>query len=86
MAFSMKGGGSRMPLTYFKNVFFLVKNHLELSLTVKVCFAHSLGFIYVHIVVEVTMDMAEYTAVVVVVNFEPIIRGLKNDKFDWNQV
>ena len=31
------------------------------------------------------MDMAEYT-VVVVVNFEPIIRGLKNDKFDWNQV
>ena len=40
---------------------------------------------HVHIVVEVTMDMAEYT-VIVVVNFEPIIRGLKNENFDWNQV
>ena len=37
---------------------------------------------YIHIVVEVTMNMAEY--ILVVVNFEPIKRRLKNDNFDWD--
>ena len=41
--FAMKGG-SRVPHTYFEKYFFLktIKNH---SLTVKTCFALSLGFI-----------------------------------------
>ena len=49
----MKGGESRVPLTFFKECVF-VKKHLE---SFPDCFAHS----YIHIAVEVTMSMDEYT-------------------------
>ena len=43
-------------------------------------------FLYIYIVVEVTMNMAEYgsrrSQQPANVNFEPIIRGLKSDIFD----
>ena len=43
-----------------------------------------------YLVVEVSMNMAEYGSQrsdqPEKVNFEPIIRGLKNDNFDWGQV
>ena len=45
---------------------------------------------YVHVVVEVTMNMAKYgsrrSQQPENVKFEPIIRGLKSDIFDWDQV
>ena len=46
---------------------------------------------YIHIIVEVTMNMAEYgsrrSQQPENVNLEPIVRGLKNDNFDyWDQV
>ena len=50
-------GGSRVPLT-----FFLKKNIWNNSLTVKTCFANSWALYYIHIVVEVTINMAEYTS------------------------
>ena len=54
------------------------------------CFAHSLVFI-LYIVVKVTMNMAEYaisqrSGQPKNVNFELIIRGLKYDVFDWDQM
>ena len=55
MAFAMKGVGSRVPHTYFEERF-LLKKH---SLTVKKCFALSLGFILSNIVVEMTLNMAK---------------------------
>ena len=38
------------------------------------------------IVVKVTLNRAEYGSQRSDVNFEPIIRGLDNDIFDWEQV
>ena len=52
------------------------------------CFAHSLVFI-VYTVLKVTMNMAEYATSQrsgQPKNFELIIRGLKYDVFDWDQV
>ena len=51
------------------------------------CFAHSLSFVlFIYIVVEVTMNMAEnggqQSQQPAKVNFEPIIRGLKSNIFD----
>ena len=45
---------------------------------------------YVYIVVEATLNRAEYGSqrsdLPKNVNFEPIIRGLKSDNFNWDQV
>ena len=45
---------------------------------------------YIYIVVEVTFNRAEYGSQrsdqPETVNFEPIIRGLNSDIFDWDQV
>ena len=73
-----------MPLClFFQNVFFCKKKkkkHLESFLD---CLHIVWALHYIHIAVEVTMNMA---ILVVVVNLEPIIIGLKNDNVDWDQV
>ena len=44
---------------------------------------------YIHIVIDLTLKGAEHDSQRSEQpendNFEPIIRGLKNDNFDWNQ-
>ena len=83
MEFSMKGGGSRVPQSFF---FFnyLLKNYLE-SLSERVL--HIFWALYC--VIEVTLKSAEYGSQrsdqPENVNFEPI-RGFKSDIFDWDQV
>ena len=52
MAFAMKGGGSRVPLTFFQKCFFVKTSK-------RVC--TFFGLYIIHVVVEVTMNMAEYT-------------------------
>ena len=85
MEFSMKGG--RSPLRFLN--FFLLKTHLESLPDCRNEFCTQFE-LYI-IVVEVTLNRAEYGSQrsdqPENVNFEPIIiRGLKNDNFDWGQV
>ena len=66
------------------SIFFGCKNTSNHSLNAHMCFAHTLVFI-LYIVIEVTMNMAKYATNQQQpknVNFEPIIRGLKDDIFD----
>ena len=44
MVFAMRGGGVSRAINIFSKMLF-VKSILNYSLTVKTCFAHSLGFI-----------------------------------------
>ena len=80
----LRGEGCRKcPQDFFKiNCLKPIKNHF---LKAQTCFAHSLGsLLYIYIVVEVAKNMAEYvigsqrSEQPKNVNFEPIIRGLKN--------
>ena len=62
MAFAMKGGGEvwRAIKVFWKKK--TMRNHV---LTAKTHFAHSLSFIlyiYIYIVVEVTMNIAKYSS------------------------
>ena len=71
-----------MQLAFLQKCFFFVKKeHLEIFPD---CQNMVWALYYIRIVVEVTINMAEY--ILVVVNFEPIIRGLSNDNFDWDQL
>ena len=84
----MRGGGlegvSSATYLFWKMIFF--KNHFE-SLTVKTCLALSLGFI---LCIYSSWDDFEHGLIVgsqrpellMNVNFEPIIRGLKSDIFE----
>ena len=90
MTFAIKGGGSRVPLRFFfSNIVFKKTSRITSWLPKRVL--HIVGALYyVYIVVEVTLNRAEYGSQrsdqPENVNFEPIIRGLKSDIFDWDQV
>ena len=62
-------GGSRVPLMFLQICLFFVKTIENHSLTVKTCFANSLGFLSC----EVTRNMAEYT----IVQFKIDLRNMK---------
>ena len=69
MAFAMKRGGSRVSLTFF---FFNFFKPFRIIPRLPKCVLHTVwAFYYIHIVVEVTMNMAEYTTVVVVGSQRP---------------
>ena len=84
MEFSMKAGGVSSSIKVF-SLFLLtiIQNHYLIA---KTRFAHSLSFI----LVEVTLNRAECGSQSSDqpenINSEPIIRGLKEDNFDWDQV
>ena len=90
MDFSIKGGGPRVPLRFV--LFFLLKNHLESLHDCQnaFCTNFELYVIHIYVVVEVTLSRAEYGSQrsdqPENVNFDSIIRGLKNDHFEWDQV
>ena len=79
------GGGSRVPL-FCSSICWLKTSRITLSLPKRVLVI-VWALYYVSIVVEVTLNSSEYdshrTDQPENVNFEPIIRGLKSDIFDW---
>ena len=83
MSFAIKGGGSRVPLKFFK--YYFLKTHLEsIPAIAKMRFAQSLSFmLWTWMNMAVAGRRSEQPQNV---NFEPISRGLKSDIFDCVQV
>ena len=62
MAFAMEEGGSHMSLTFFQKIFFVKPFRIILLLSKRVL--HIVWVLYyIHIVVEVTMNIAEHTSI-----------------------
>ena len=76
MAFAMKEVGVSCAIMFIFSKCLFLESFLD-------CLHIVWALHYIHIAVEVTMNMA---ILVVVVNLEPIIIGLKNDNVDWDQV
>ena len=88
MTFVIKEGGGVKGAIRTKICF---KKPFRISLWLQNVFLQIvLALYYICIVVEVTMNMAEYGSQrpeqPANVNFEPIIRGPKSDTFDWDQM
>ena len=87
MVFGMKGGVSRAIIVFFQQYFFkqtfriipwLSKRALHTVWALYILYTHSSWGDY-----EYGSQQLRKTENV---NLEPIIRGLKNDNFDWDQV